>query len=522
VRSASLITVLTLLSRITGYARDKVIAAVFGAGAASDVFYAAFRIPNLLRQLVAEGALPGAFIPSYAEQRRARTPEEVRLFAARVLSTLTLVVSILTGLGILFAPAIVRVLAKGFAATPGKLDQTILLTRVMFPYLLFVSLAALLQAILNAHGRFAVSALSPVALNLSIIGAAVLLAGRMSDPTLALAVGVLLGGILQMAVQIPAVRTAAGISRWSFAPLDPAVLSVFVLLIPRLFGFGIYAVNLALSTRFASAWDGGVSYLTYGNRVIELVRGGFVISVSTALLPLLAQQALDTDRAPFRETLMFGLRMVAFVTVPGAVGLIVLREPIVRLLFQGGAFGPEATIETAAAMALYAVGLVFISSNSLLTFAHYARKDTRTPVVCAAADLVVFIAASILLRPMGVSSIALATSIAAATHCALLALTLRRREGRLGGRRLAATLLRVLAAAAAMGAATAWVGYRLLGLDRGTTIGRAALGVGVSIAVGVAVYLAAAIVLRSPEPREFVRLLRRRSAPSVAGAGEAS
>jgi putative peptidoglycan lipid II flippase len=299
-------------------------------------------------------------------------------------------------------------------------------------------------------------------------------------------------------------------------------LSVFALLIPRLFGFGIYAVNLALSTRFASAWDGGVSYLTYGNRVIELVRGGFVISVSTALLPLLAHQALEEDRAPFRDTLMFGLRMVAFVTIPGAVGLIVLREPIVRLLFQGGAFGPEATLQTAAAMAFYALGLAFISSNSLLIFAHYARKDTRTPVYCAAADLVVFVAASMLLRGMGVASIALATSLAAATHCALLAATLRRREGRLGGRRLAGTVLRVLAAAAAMGAVSWLVANRLLHLDRATPIGRAAIGVAIAIAVGAAVYLAAAVALRAPEPAEFLRLLRRRSPAATATAGDAT
>jgi len=399
VRSASVITLLTLASRLTGYARDRTIAALFGASAASDVFYTAFRIPNLLRQLVAEGALPGVFIPSYAEKRKHGSPEEARAFAARILSALTLLVTVLTAAGIVFAPAVVRGLAKGFASTPGKIPLTILLTRLMFPYLCFISIAALLQAVLNAHGRFAVSAMSPILLNLSIVAGAVVLAPRFREPTVALAVGVLAGGILQMAVQIPAVRSLRAIGPWELKLSDPAVRGVFVLLVPRLFGFGIYAITIALSTRFASVFgDGAVSYLTFGNRVIELVRGGFVISVSTAILPLLAQQALEPDSSSFKDTLRFGLRLVAFVTVPWAVGLAVLRETVIAALFQGGRFGPAATAATAEALSYYAIGLFFISSSSLLVFAHYARKDTRTPVLCAAVDLTVFILVSLVLR----------------------------------------------------------------------------------------------------------------------------
>ena len=364
VRSASVITLLTLASRLTGYARDKTIAAFFGASAASDVFYTAFRIPNLLRQLVAEGALPGVFIPSYAERRKNGSVEDTRLFAARILSALTLLVSAITVLGILFAPAIVRLLAKGFASTPGKIPLTIYLTRLMFPYLCFISVAALLQAILNAHGRFAISAMSPILLNLAIIFGAVVLAPRFREPTVALAIGVLVGGILQMAVQVPAARSLSAIGSWNVRFSDPDVRAVFFLLVPRLFGFGIYAITIALSTRFASVFgDGAVSYLTFGNRVIELVRGGFVISVSTAILPLLARQALEDDRAPFKDTLRFGLRLVAFVTIPWAVGLAVLRETVIAALFQGGRFGPTATAATAQALSYYAIGLFFISAG---------------------------------------------------------------------------------------------------------------------------------------------------------------
>jgi putative peptidoglycan lipid II flippase len=515
VRSASVITVLTLASRLTGYARDRVIAALFGAGAATDVFYTAFRIPNLLRQLVAEGALPGVFIPSYAEKRQKGSVEEARLFAARILSALTVIVTIITILGIVFAPTIVRLLAKGFASTPGKIPLTIYLTRLMFPYLCFISVAALLQAVLNAHGRFAVSAMSPILLNLSVIAAATLLAPRLPEPTVALAIGVLAGGILQMAVQIGPARRLAAIGKWSVRFSDPAVRAVFVLLVPRLFGFGIYAINNALSTRFASVFgDGAVSYLTFGNRVIELVRGGFVISVSTAILPLLAQQALEESSRSFKDTLRFGLRLVAFVTVPWAVGLAVLRETVIAALFQGGRFGPEATAATAQALAFYAVGLFFISSNSLLVFAHYARKDTRTPVLCAAVDLTVFVLVSQFLRPWGVASVAFATSCGAAANFVLLLTFLRRREGRLGGRELAASFGRVVIAAAAMALVvnrgTAWV---LATHPPGTT-GERLLFLIVATTVGMVVYLSVAIALRSREPSEFVRLLARRGGRS--------
>lgn len=511
VRSASVITLLTLASRLTGYARDRVIAALFGASAASDVFYTAFRIPNLLRQLVAEGALPGVFIPSYTEKRQKGSAEEARVFAARILSALTIIVSGITVLGIAFAPAIVRLLAKGFASTPGKIPLTIFLTRLMFPYLCFISVAALLQAILNAHGRFAVSAMSPILLNLSIIAAAAVLAPRFAEPTVALAIGVLAGGILQMAVQIGPARKLGAIGTWSVRFSDPAVRAVFVLLLPRIFGFGIYAINNALSTRFASVFgDGAVSYLTYGNRVIELVRGGFVISVSTAILPLLAQQALAEDSRPFKDTLRFGLRLVAFVTIPWAIGLAVLRNTVIAALFQGGRFGAEATAATAQALSLYAVGLFFISSSSLLVFAHYARKDTRTPVLCGAIDLVVFVATALLLRRSGVGSVALATSCGAIANFVLLLAFLRRREGRLGLKEFLASTARVIAAAAAMalvaGRAAAWA----LATHPPRTAGTRLLFLAAATLVGMVVYLSVALLLRSSEPREFVRLLVQR------------
>jgi putative peptidoglycan lipid II flippase len=317
-----------------------------------------------------------------------------------------------------------------------------------------------------------------------------------------------------MAVQVPAVRSLGAIGRWELRLSDPAVRGVFVLLVPRLFGFGIYAITIALSTRFASVFgDGAVSYLTFGNRVIELVRGGFVISVSTAILPLLAQQALEPDPGSFKDTLRFGLRLVAFVTVPWAVGLAVLRETVIAALFQGGRFGPAATAATAEALSYYAIGLFFISSSSLLVFAHYARKDTRTPVLCAAADLAVFVLVSIVLRPWGVVSVAFATSCGAIANFVLLLAFLRRREGRLGLKELASTVWKVLAASAAMalvaGRGAAW----LLAAHPPRSGAERVLFLAVATLSGMVVYLGTAMLLRAKEPREFVRLLTMRRAP---------
>jgi len=512
---------MTLLSRVTGYLRNMAIAAFFGAGRSSDVFWTAFRIPNIFRQLVAEGALPGVFIPSYAEQRRREGTETAPVFVGRILSALTFLVSTITVLGILFSPAIVRVLARGFSGTPGKLELTVFLTRLMFPYLCFISLAALLQAVLNAHGRFAVSALSPILLNLSIVAAATLAAPRFAEPTVALALGVLVGGLLQMAIQLPAVLSLKAIGRPRLDLSDPAVRGVFFLLIPRLFGFGIYAINVALSTRFASIYgDGAVSYLTYANQVVELVRGGFVISVATAILPLLSQQALESDRGPLKATLRFGLRMVAFVTVPWAAGLLILREPMIRVLFERGRFGPEDTLVTAHVLGLYALGLVFISSNNLLVGAHYARKDTRTPVICAAADLTVFVAVALSLRSsgFGVGSVALATSCGAAVNCLLLFFFLRRQEGLLGGREILASLLRVATSAGAMAAAVWWLHARAWPEDPAASLPHRLVRIALLVLVGAVVYLVATALARSPEPREFVRLLKRKSAVTPAAA----
>jgi putative peptidoglycan lipid II flippase len=510
VRSASTITPLTLISRVTGYLRDKVIAVTLGAGMRSDAFFVAWRIPNMLREIIGEGAMSSAVIPVYTEVAGRRSEEEARAFVGRVVGTFALILTAITALGIAASPWLVNLLAGEYRATPGKFELTVLLNRWIFPYILLVSLAALCQAVLNAHHRFAASAAAPIFLNVAVILAALVISPRLAEPTYGLAVGVLVGGLLQIAIQLPQLRRLHAVGRPALGWRDPAVRSVLLLMSPRLLAYGINSVNTVVSTRFAaSLGDSSVSHLYYANRLKELVLGGFAVSVATAILPLLSKQALAPDREPFKDNLAFALRLIAFVTVPATVGLIVLQVPIVRVLFEGGRFGPADTRATAGALATLAIGLFFFAGVRVVVPAFYALKNTTLPVVAAFADAAVFITLCLLLTgPMGLPGIGIAASAAAAVNVGVLMIALRRREGRLRGRAIASSVLRIAAAAAVMGG--------LLGLSR-RLVPEAAYagwrGAGLLTAVIAAAsvcYWATAHLLGAPEPGELRRIAARR------------
>jgi len=512
VRSASTITPLTLLSRVTGYLREKVIAFTLGAGMRTDAFFVAFRIPNMLREIIGEGAMSSAVIPVYAEVSHQRAEAEARAFVGRVVGTFTLLLTGITALGILASPWLVRLLAAPFEADPAKFALTVLLNRWIFPYILLVSLAALCQALLNAHHRFAAAAAAPILLNLSLILAAWLVAPRLAEPTYALAGGVLVGGALQIAVQIPQLRRLKAVGRPALGWGDPAVRSVLLLMSPRLLAYGINSVNTVVATRFASSLgDSSVSHLYYANRLKELVLGGFAVSVATAILPTLSKQALAADRGPFKDHLAFALRLIAFVTVPASVGLVALQVPIVRVLFEGGRFGAADTRATAGALATLSLGLFFFASVRVVVPAFYALKSTALPVAAALADAAVFVTlCALLTKPLGLPGIGAASSAAAAVNVSVLVLVLRRREGRLRGRALASSLARIVGASAAMGALL-WAAGRVVpeAAYRGWRGAGLLFGV---IGAATAVYWVAAHLLGSPEPGELKRLAARRRA----------
>jgi len=510
VRSASTITPLTLLSRVTGYVRDKVIAVTLGAGMRSDAFFVAFRIPNMLREIIGEGAMSSAVIPVYAGVSASRSEEEARAFVGRVVGTFALILTAITAAGVAASPWLVNLLAGQFHATPGKFELTVLLNRWIFPYILLVSLAALCQAILNAHHRFAVAAAAPIFLNVALILAAVFLSPRMADPTYGLAAGVLAGGVLQIAIQIPQLRRLGAVGRPALGWSDPAVRSVLLLMSPRLIAYGINSVNTVVATRFAaSLGDSSVSHMYYANRLKELVLGGFAVSVATAILPTLSKQALSADRGPFKDNLAFALRLIAFVTVPASVGLVALKVPIVSVLFQGGRFGAADTVATAGVLATLSLGLFFFAGIRVVVPAFYALKNTTLPVAAAFADAAVFLLLCVLLTgPMGLPGIGLAASAAAAVNVAVLMIALRRREGRLRGREIAGSLARIAAASAAMGAFL-WIASHVVPL--GAYVGWRGAGL-LALVIGLATvcYWLAAHGLGAPEPAELRRVASRR------------
>jgi putative peptidoglycan lipid II flippase len=510
VRSASVITPLTLVSRVTGYARDKVIALLLGAGTRSDAFFVAFRIPNMLREIVGEGAMSSAFIPTYAEVAETRSEEEARAFVGRALGVFSLILAVLTVAGIACSPLLVDLLAHRYRSIPGKFELTVALNRWIFPYVLLVSLSAFCQATLNARHRFAVAAAAPIFLNVAMIFGAVVISPRLAEPTYGLAAGVLLGGVLQIAVQVPQLLRLRAVGRPQLGWGDPAVRSVLLLMTPRLFAYGINTINGVLSTRFASELgNASVSHFYYANRLKELVLGGFAVSIATAILPLLSRQALASDRAPFKASLAFALRLIAFVTVPATVGLILLRVPIVRILFEGGRFGPEDTRPTADALAALAAGLLFFAGVRVVVPAFYALKHTRLPVLAAVADCAVFLVLCILWSgPLGLTGIGLAASVAAAVNVSILLIILRRREGKLGGRDIATSLARVVVAALVMGAALAFALKWIPAEKWQGALGAAALAA--TIAAAAIVYWVTAAVLGAREPAELRAVAGRR------------
>ena len=388
VRSASLITVITLFSRISGLVRVHRIAALLGAGTESDAFLIAFRIPNLLRRLVGEGAVGAAFIPTFTQYLQSAGRKEAFRFANVLLTFLTLGMAVVVVLGIVLSPWLVFLLSAGFGDTPGKLELAAYLTRIIFPYIFFVSLAAVAMGILNSVDRFAAPAVAPVLLNLSIIGFS-FLTGYFSSPEIALSVGVVVGGVAQVGIQIPHLLS----SGWRFRPsLDwrhPGVQKVLKLMGPVLLGVGVFQINIIVGSEFASYMvDGAVTALEFSDRVMELVLGGYAIAIATVILPLMSRQAGAGQMDEMKRTLNFASRIVLFVTIPAAVGLILLRVPIVQVLFEHGEFDAADTALTVWPLLFYALGLPALGMVKIIVPAFYSMQDTRTPVNIAAVAMV--------------------------------------------------------------------------------------------------------------------------------------
>lgn len=508
----------TLCSRVTGLLRDMVIAHYFGASAVADAFYVAFRIPNLLRRLLAEGALTMAFVPIYAEYRR-ESPEAAQRAANTIFTALFLLLLLLVGLGIVFSPLLVRLTAYGFADQPDKFWLTVDLTRIMFPYLLLVSLMALMMAILNSWRHFWAPAAAPVLLNLGLIGGAVVASLWFPEPAFGLAVGVLAGGVMQMLLQVPPLLRRGVMPRLTASLRHPALRQLVRIMIPAAFGGAVYQLNVLLVTLFASFLpDGSVSYLWYADRITEFPLGIFAVAIATVTLPRLSDHQQDGQLQAFRDTLNLSLRAVLALALPSMVGILVLATPIVRLLFEGGAFTAASTAGTVGALWFFAAAIPFVSVMRNIVPAFYAMKDAKTPVRLAVVGLVTNVGAAFVLMPlMQHRGLALAMALASTVHCVALVIALRRRIGLLGGRVLVRSAAGSGLAAALMGAVVWGVAqwWGLAAIDS-----RMALlpRLFATIAMGAVVY---ALGLRLCNPHEYRHLLRRakrskrEGAPSV-------
>jgi len=512
-RAAGTVGFFTFLSRILGLVRDMVVARYFGSGMAADAFFVAFRIPNLLRRLFAEGSLSIAFIPVFTEYLQQKSRQDALELARVVLTLLSLVLAIVTIAGVLASPWIVRIQAFGFGGIGEKYELTVLLTRITFPYIFLISLVALFMGILNTLRHFAAPAAAPILLNVGIIAAVVWLSPYCSQPVIALAVGVIIGGVLQVLLQIPwLVKTGVSLRpRWW--PGHPGVRRIGRLMLPAVFGSAVYQFNQFVGTLLASFLpEGSVSWLYYADRLVQFPLGVFAIAISTAALPSLSRQAAESGLHAFRETLEYAMRLVLFITLPAMTGLMVLGPLIIRVLFERGAFQATSTAMTTQALVFYCVGLWAFSGIRVLVSGFYALQDTKTPVNAAIIALVANIAFSLaLMGPLRHGGLALALSLASSVQFAALALFLGKRVPGWNLRAVARTA-GVSVFASGMMAGGIALPYRFW-WNPGPQTGLPELVLGLSglVALGAAIYFGVSRLLGSRELNSMLGLFLRKT-----------
>ncbi len=523
VKAAGIVGSATALSRVMGYVRDMVMSWAFGTTAAADAFYVAYRIPNLLRELLAEGSMSAAFIPVFTETLTKGSKDEARRLANAVFARLLIILVIVTGLGIIFAPYIVKLIAWGwkFKDHREKFLLAASLTRLMFPYLLFIGIAALAMGMLNSLRAFLAPALSPVMLNIMTISGVLFLRPHMPQPIMGAAVGVVLGGLCQLLIQVPALQRQGMMVRPQFTPSHPGVTQIGRLALPVFFSSSVSQINNFLGTIFASFLaTGSITYLFYGMRFIHFPLGIFGVAIATAVLPTLSAQAARREMEQFRETLSLGVRLVFFIMFPAMAGLIMLRIPILNLLLQHGEFNYTSTVGAASALLYYAVGLWAFAGVRVLSQAFYSLQDTKTPVRIAMLAMVVNIVLSIVLMqtPLQHAGLALANSLAATLNITLLAKYLRKKIGRMDGRRILRSLSKIVPVSVAIGAIGWYVSQKPVWDAPGRILYKVKwLGFGVTMS-GL-LYIVAMWALRSEELRFLWSLVRRKAGGQAKSGG---
>jgi putative peptidoglycan lipid II flippase len=426
-RSTAIVSMMTFLSRILGFIRDIVIARLFGAGLGADVFFVAFKIPNFLRRLFAEGAFSQAFIPVLAEYRQ-KGDRDLKDLIANTSGTLAGILFIITALGVIAAPILVMLFAPGFINNEEKISLAGELLMITFPYLFFISLTALAGSILNSFGKFAVPAFTPVFLNLSLIGCAIWLSPQLEEPITALAWGVFLGGVVQLLFQIPFLVNLKQLPKPRWGWKDSGVQKILKLMIPAMFGVSVSQINLLLDTLLASFLvTGSISWLYYSDRLVEFPLGIVGIALATVILPSLSKKHATASKAEFSHTIDWALRWVFIIGTPAAIGLIWLAEPLLLTLFQYGEFSPEDAHKASLSLMAYGLGLLPFIFIKVLAPGYFARQDTKTPVKIGIIAMVTNMVLNIILMlQLAHVGLALATSLSAALNASLLYVGLRK------------------------------------------------------------------------------------------------
>lgn len=459
-KAAGLMSIATFISRILGYVKDMILAVYFGATGLSDTFFVAFRIPNLLREFFAEGSISSAFIPVLTEYRTKQGEEEAKKLVSITFTFILIFVGTICVIGIIFTPSIVTVIAPGFLSMPEKFSLTVKLTRIMFPFLLSISLAALAMGALNTRRIFFIPALAPAMLNIAIIITVIFLASRIEQPIIAVAIGVALGGFVQFAFQVPSFFK----NGYSLTPeydfRHPGLKKMSILILPATMGMAVAQINIFISTILASyLHEGSITYLYYSMRLIQFPVGIFGVAMGMAVLPTLSEHAVKGELDKLRDDFSFALRLLFFTTIPAMAGLIALREPIVNILFQRGRFDYAATMGTADALLFYSLGIWAMVGVRVVTVSFYSMQDTKTPVKIAVIALITNIIMSlILMKPLRHSGLAFANSIASGVNFILLFYFLRKRLERIGARRILKSFMKISFASLVMGI----VGWLLL------------------------------------------------------------
>ena len=519
-KSAGIVGAATLTSRLLGLARDQVLAYLFGAGNAMDAFNVAYRIPNLMRDLFAEGAMSAAFVPTFTRRLTLHGKASAWHVGNQLVNALLVVTGTLVVLGMLFAEPLTHLLAGSYAEVPGKLELTVFLTRIMLPFLTLVAVAAAVMGMLNSLNRFLAPALSPAMFNVGIIASSVLLVPVMPrfglEPITAIAIGAMVGGVGQILLQLPSLYREGYRYRPQLNPSDPGLQAILRLIGPGTVAGAAVQINLLVNTVLATGeGTGAVSWLSFAFRVMYLPIGIFGVAIATATLPAVSRHAAHKDLAKITSTVSSALRMMLILNIPALVGLIVLASPIVALIFERGSFSPTDTASTAAALMFYAPGLIGYSAVRIAVPCFYALGSSVTPTIVSILAVALNVVLNlILVRTMGFRGLALGTSIAALVNALILLALLRHRLGGLEVGRILETGAKVTVAAVAMGFSVHATHGWLLGVLPGTDLVSRLVQVFGSIGIGLVVLALGARLLRIAEWDRVTEFLLRRRASS--------